>query len=155
MQIIDLTTGTSTTIPADVINAVFAQVKREPWNIKQQCGYTPFTTFWEDLIIAEIIDASPGIIDTVTRALKEWEHDVKYIAELSLALNHRGWVWYDRVERLKEALANNPDNDKLRKLYEHADDICDTYFDQWQKIEYYAEKRYKGADADYYFSVTD
>ncbi|MBD5306076.1 MAG: hypothetical protein HDS14_00385 [Bacteroides sp.] len=106
----------------------------------ENIGYTPMTSFWDDFSIAELYGPL-AIADTLERAFKGWKHDVKYIAELSLVLNHKGlWYW-----QAAERFDNNPALQRLSELYFHA----------WEQLHDWAQKNFTGEAAEYYFNVTD
>lgn len=50
-------------------------------------------TFLSDFDIADHFGIK-AIQDTFKRAKKEWKHDIKAIAEMTVALNMRCWFWY-------------------------------------------------------------
>lgn len=55
-------------------------------------GYTPFTTYYQDLTIAEHF-GKKAIEDTVKRAIK-YRINADYIIELCITLNHKCWIHY-------------------------------------------------------------
>lgn len=91
------------------------------------------TTFWQDFSIADRWGSS-AIKDTFDRAFGEWKHEIKYLTELSMALNHKIWAWYEKDE-----------------------EIARVYNDLWEKVNDYVYESGKVSqkDIDYYFSVTD
>lgn len=91
------------------------------------------TTFWQDFSIADRWGKN-AIKDTFDRAFKEWKHDIRYLTELSMALNHKIWAWYEKDE-----------------------EIARVYNDMWEKVNDYVYESGKVSqkDIDYYFSVTD
>ena len=64
-------------------------------------GYQMTTTFWEDFSIAERFGIK-AIKDTFRRAVKEWEDDPTYMAEVAIVTNTKCWMWYQQG---KEALS--------------------------------------------------
>lgn len=102
------------------------------WNIEEETGYVPQTTFWQDFSIADVF-GTDAVKDTFNRAFPEWKHDVVYLTELVMVLNHKCWHHYYQ---------NNIEMFKLyRTLYEKAND--------------YALDNLKGEDFDYFFRITD
>ena len=81
---------------------------------KELTGYTPFTTYYDDLTIAEPF-GTDAIKDTVDRALK---HNLgyKYITELCMVVNHKSWIWYSR--------GNNELSEFYADLYYYVRDWC-------------------------------
>lgn len=94
-------------------------------------GYESKTTFWNDFTIADAYGPK-AVKETFDRAFNEWKHDVVYLTELVLVLNHKIWRWYEK-------------DDGLAELYNHL----------WMKADAYACENLKGEDASYYFRVTD
>lgn len=109
----------------------FEMPKLPNWEMANLIGYTPNTTFWDDFSIADIFGIE-AIIDTFERAFTEWKSDVRYIAELSLVLNHKG-VYYSETRPL----------------------LSSTYLTLWERLHRWAQNYYTGEDAEYYFDVTD
>ena len=103
----------------------------EKWNIEEETGYKPITTFWEDFTIADKfgIDA---IKDTYNRAFNEWKNDYKYMTELCLVLNHKIWRYYEEKRNLAAV-----------------------YNDLWMKLDEYLSNTLKGEELDYYYRITD
>lgn len=96
-------------------------------------GYKPLTTFWQDFSIADQFSEA-AVKDTFDRAFTEWKDDYKYLTELVMVLNHKLWQHYEI-----------PYHRRLAELYENL----------WSKSSDYAVNHLKGAELDYYFSVTD
>lgn len=90
------------------------------------------TTFWEDFTIADAF-GNPAIKDTFKRAFEEWKNDLKYCTELVIVLNMKCWEWYERGDMKRSQI----------------------YSDLYYKAHHYAQRHYKGADAQYYFEMTD
>jgi hypothetical protein len=95
-------------------------------------GYTPMTTFWDDFSIADRF-GEKAIIDTYKRAFAEWKHDVKYLTELVLVLNHKIWYYY----------------------HNHNNHLGMVYNDLWQRAYSWCCENLKGDDARYYYETTD
>lgn len=110
---------------------VFEMPKLPNWEMANLIGYTPNTTFWDDFSIADIFGIE-AIIDTFERAFTEWKEDVRYIAELSLVLNHKG-IYYSESRPM----------------------LSNAYLTLWERLHRWAQSYYSGEDADYYFNVTD
>lgn len=94
-------------------------------------GYTPLTTFFSDLSIAECY-GEKAIRDTYNKVLVEWKHDIKYITEFVLCLNHKIWM-----------------------LYEVDEPIARVYDELWKKSVEFVYANYEGEDLSYYFEITD
>lgn len=103
----------------------------EDWTIEEMTGYKPQTTFYTDFSIADKfgIDA---VKDTYKRAFEAWKNNVVYMTELTMALNWKGWRWWE---------ANRP--------------LAEVYFDLYNTAAEYCVNNFKGADLDYYYSTTD
>lgn len=107
------------------------QVRINRWNIEEETGYRPMTTFWEDFSIADRFGFK-AVEDTYRRAFHDWKHDYKYLTELVLVLNHKAWQHVDTNPVLSELYVT---------LYEVADN--------------YAIDHLKGHELKYFFEVTD
>lgn len=103
----------------------------EKWNVEEETGYTPITTFWEDFTIAERF-GSAAVLDTYNRAFDEWKNDYKYMTELSLVLNHKIWRYYEEKRNLAAI-----------------------YNELWEKLDTYLSNTLKGEELDYYCMITD
>lgn len=101
------------------------------WNVEEETGYKPRTSFWQDFSIADAFGAD-AVTDTFQRAFAEWKDNCVYITELVMVLNHKIAQWYER-------------NDELAGLYNKY------YFAAAQ----YAQDNLKGDKLQYYYRVTD
>ena len=90
------------------------------------------TTFWSDFTIADAFGPK-AVEDTYKRAFGEWRDEVEYVTELVLVLNWKCWDHYETGRRELSALYSD--------LYYQARDWC------LDNLE--------GADAEYFFRVTD
>jgi len=119
------------------------------WN-PESIGYTKKTTFWDDFSIAEVFgkdDPNKGIEavkDTYRRAFDEWKSNAEYITELSLVMNHKCWYFYDVANKVSDP-----------QLKSYADELSHLYADLYYKVDNWCLDHLKGADAEYYFRVTD
>lgn len=118
----------------------FKLPKLPEWGMAKAIGYKPKTTFWQDFSIADLYGPE-AVLDTFKRAFREWCHDVEYIAEMSLVLNHKGF-WYNSASEKK-------DNNGFLAL------MSELYFNLYEQLNEWAKDNYKDADAEYYFNVTD
>lgn len=96
-----------------------------------ECGYEPFTTFWEDFSIADAFGAE-AVQDTFDRAFNEWKSQYKYLTEMTMVLNHKIWLWHEK-------------NDELARLYDKL----------WRQADEYACNNLQGEEIAYYYKVTD
>lgn len=113
---------------------------------QQMCemsGYTPKTTFWMDFSIAEAF-GNKAIYDTYNRAFEEWKSNTEYITELVMVLNWKIWFWYGLWGKEK-------DTEMKERFY----DLSTIYDQLWKTTDEWCLDNLKGADADYYFHVTD
>lgn len=105
------------------------------WQMAQDIGYTPITTFWEDFSIAEQF-GTDAIKDTAKRIFDEWHDNIKYLTEFIMVLNHKCWTW-------------NKKNEKLMELYSH---LFLKYNDKaWDWLEANGTQE----DKSYYFHTLD
>lgn len=105
--------------------------KIKNWNIEEMTGYTPITTFYEDLSIADHY-GKDAIIDTYKRVFKYWSKDVRYITEFTMALNWKIW-----------------------EHYEHNESLARVYDELWRKADAWCCKNLKDDDLSYYLRTTD
>jgi len=108
-------------------------MKIEKWNIEEETGYKPITTFWEDFTIADKFGIN-AVADTYYRAFNEWKNDYKYMTELSLVLNHKIWRYYEN---------------------EHTRALAQTYDSLWKQLDTYLNDNLKEDELDYYYRITD
>jgi len=92
------------------------------------------TTFTQDFMIAEAYGV-PAIKDTFNRAFAGWKNSHKYLAELTMTLNHRLHSWFYRMG----------ENDERTKLYN----------DLWQKAYDWGCANLKGDELSFFYSVLD
>jgi hypothetical protein len=94
-------------------------------------GYTPMTTFFNDLSVAECF-GKKGINDTYKNVIKSWGKNIKYITEFCMCLNHKIW-----------------------QLYENNEDVAREYDKLWRECCQHIEDNFSGEDLQYYYRVTD
>ena len=96
----------------------------------EMIGYEPKTTFWSDFTIAERFGLS-GVKDTYDRSIKSWKEDIVYMTELSMVLNHKGWIYHEANEELSKYYFN---------LYNEIDNLIFQLFeDGSDEIHYYIQ----------------
>lgn len=100
--------------------------------LKSEFNFESQTTFWEDFYIADKFGTG-AVRGTFRKCLAYAKIDYKYLTELSLVLNHRLWMHYDK------------ENMTLVGVY---DEI-------WRKCDNYAKKHLKGNELMFYLQVTD
>jgi hypothetical protein len=93
--------------------------------------YTPITTFFSDLSIAEWF-GEKSIRETYRDVLKSWGEDIKFMTEFSMCLNHKIWQFYEV-------------NESIARVYDEL----------WKKSVNYITNHFKGEDLVYYYEVTD
>ena len=103
----------------------------ETWNIEAMTGYKPITTFYEDFSIADRFGLD-AIKDTYERAFLYWKEDYKFMTELVMALNWKGWRWYE-------------EDDKKSRLY----------FELYEKLTNWCYENLKDEELDYFIITTD
>ena len=106
-------------------------MKIENWRIEELTGYKPITTFYTDFSIADKFGVE-AIKDTYNRSFASWQHDHKYITELSLVLNWKIWRWYEV-------------NDEYAKLYDRL----------WKQLDEWCMDTLKNEELEYYYKTTD
>lgn len=116
--------------------------------MSQETDYTPFTTFYSDLSVAECA-GEKGIRETHATVMKSWMHDYKYMTEYIMCLNHKIWEWYDEKY----------ENRQIRLLYDKAkrDELSRVYNELWEDAENKFLEQYANDKAAlaYYYEVTD
>lgn len=100
------------------------------WNIEEETGYKPITTFYTDFSIADMFGKN-AIEDTFKRAFNEWKTDYKYLTELVMVMS---WKIFEHQENMEYA-----------KLYTEL----------YEKADSYAIKNLKGSELKYFYSTTD
>lgn len=108
------------------------------WDIEEETGYKPITTFWMDFSIADNYGLQ-AIQDTFNRAFDAWKGDYKYLTELVLVLvlNHK--IFHHYVD----------------KGTEEQNEVASLYNELWNKANDYALDNLKGEQADYFYHLTD
>lgn len=101
------------------------------WNIENECGYTPLTTFYTDFSISEKFGIK-AVKETYDKAFKEWKTDYKYLTELVMVLN-----W------------------KIFEHYEHNTELAKVYNNLWEITDNYACNNLKDSELDYFYNTTD
>lgn len=114
----------------DIPNMKIIRLNRDV--VEEEIGYRPFTSFFEDFSIADIL-GEEAILDTYRRCLKEWKHNVYFITELVMVL---GW---------KSAQHYKEGNDRY----------CGIYCELFYKADRFALNTFEGEALDYYISTTD
>ena len=97
-------------------------------------GYEMESTFWYDFSIADIF-GERAIRETYERAFNEWKDDIKYMTELTIALNYKIWEWYEKDE-----------------------DIAKVYNELWEQIEEYIlgdDTKFSEDEITYFYRITD
>ena len=122
------------------------------WNIEQEFGYKPISTFWQDFSIADAAprfgeDAVAAIQATWKAAVTCFRSDYKMMTELVMVLNHKIFYHHDAAVRAKaEGLLNRRDfHMRLAEEYDAA----------WRATDDWCVKNFKGEAAEYYFATTD
>lgn len=122
------------TIKNETMQQILIQPLAFPkWNVEEELGYKPITTFWRDFSIAERFGLV-AVMDTYRRAFSECKKNYKYLTELVMVLNHKIWQHYD------------PNKESpLAVLYNQL----------WEKAEMWAFENLKGEELDYFYSTLD
>lgn len=93
--------------------------------------YECVTTFWQDFSIAERF-GSEAIHETYNRAVIDWSHDITYMTELVMVLNHKMWYYAES-------------NEALSLLYQEL----------WEKTDAEMFNLFSGDDIQYYLRTVD
>lgn len=100
------------------------------WNIEEETGYKPLTTFYTDFSIADKY-GKDAIEDTFKRAFDEWKSDYRFLTELVMVMS---WKSFE-----------HPENQEFAKLYTEL----------YERADSYAIKTLKGSELEYFYSTTD
>lgn len=100
------------------------------WNIEEETGYKPITTFYQDFSIADAFGVD-AIKDTYNRAFNEWKENYKYLTELVMVLNEKIYEHYKS-------------NNMYARLYNEL----------WMEADKYAVESLKDEEADYFYKTT-
>lgn len=101
------------------------------WNIEEETGYKPITTFYMDFSLADKFGIN-GIVDTFNCAFNEWKNNYKYLTELAMVLN---WKIMEHYRT----------NIEYAKIYEKF----------FYMVDKYAIENLKGSELEYYYDITD
>lgn len=123
--------------------------KLPEWTAAEEMGYTPITTFWQDFSIADRFGMD-AVLNTYCNATREWHHDVKYMTELALVLNHKGWAYYNASI---EAGGSGEAAAAIRA--EALKTLSGLYFSMFRAVDDYCRDNFEGEDAEYYWRHTD
>ena len=99
---------------------------RTHWNIEEQTGYKPMTTFWDDFSIADAFGVE-AVKDTYKQSFKDIKSNYKYLTEFVMVLNWKIWQHY----------------------------FAKVYNELWHKADEYAYNNLKGEELNYFIRVTD
>ena len=104
---------------------------QDPYN--QELGYKALTTFWLDFSLAEGFGQS-SVKETYDNAIQSWKDNCKFMTEMALVLNHKGWVYQFVNPRL-----------------------ASFYFDLWEKHNDFVFEHFKEDEEaiNYFLEVTD
>ena len=89
------------------------------------------TTFWQDFQIANHW-GKKAVRDTFERAFVEWRNDVRYLIELTFALNNMCWAFHGKD-----------------------DEMCHLYAELYEKANGWAYDNLAGDDLTAYYEATD
>lgn len=107
-------------------------MKIKTWNIENETGYKPITTYFEDFSIADRFGIE-AVKDTFEKNFKQSQYmGYKYLTEFVMALNWKIWEHYQT-------------NKKLAELYNKL----------WEQADNFACENLKGEELQYFFNTTD
>lgn len=92
------------------------------------------TTFFSDFYVAWSVSGLKGIRDTYKNAFSNWKTNVKYMVEMTGALNHLLWESYNRMGDCEISR----EFDKL-----------------WRKCHGYCLEAFEGEELEFYTMVLD
>lgn len=131
-------------------------IKLPHWYGAELIGYTPITTFWEDFSIAEK-GGLKAIKDTYNNALIYANKNIKYLAELTLVINHKS-IFFDELgkegTRINTFFRTHYSNLSLSEIEE----IVSFYVDKFYEIRDYVygdDSPFSEDEISYFFKVTD
>ena len=106
-------------------------ISSEQWFKSNMHTYTPFTTFFFDLSVAECF-GTKAVKDTYNSVLKMWGNDYKYMTEFVMCLNLKIW-----------------------QLHELDREMVILYDELWKKTHSKMCRTLKGEELSYYLSTID
>lgn len=95
-------------------------------------GYEVQTTYYQDFTIADAFGVD-AVKDTYKQAFKEWKHNVVYLTEIVLVLNHKIWEHH----------------------YKNNTGLMIAYDTLWKEADKYCMTVLSDEDLDYYLRTTD
>jgi len=101
------------------------------WNVEEETGYKPQTTFWEDFSIADKFGIA-AVRDTAKIAFDEWKNNYIYLTELVMVLNHKIWQHYQTRPQLAQV-----------------------YNNLWETIDSWAIDNLQGEELEYFYKTLD
>lgn len=122
------------------------------WNVENELGYTPKTSFWQDFSIADaalVLGEHPvtAIRSTFAKAFAEWHGNYEYMTELVLVLNHKIWEHHAKSEKAKEAGELNRHDFEMRLAAE--------YDGAWRALNDWCRENLKDEALEYFYQITD
>lgn len=96
-----------------------------------ETGYETKTTFYQDFSIADVFGVF-AILETYSTAFKDWKHDVVYVTELTIVLNHKIW-----------------------EHHEKRPEIAIIYDQLWRELDTWCMDNLNGADLEYFYKITN
>ncbi len=122
------------------------------WNIENELGYKPITTFWQDFSIADAMarlgeNPIPAIRLTFKCAVESWKDDYKYMTELVMVLNHKIFEHHARADKANREGRLNERDHELR--------LATEYNAAWMALDDWCRAHLKGEELEYYYETTD
>lgn len=102
-------------------------------------------TFASDFEIALMFGKLEGVEETYKRAFEEWKKDIRYITALALTMNHLGWKYYERNEKIGKKF--------FEKWHELDAFILDCDYDEETDEEHY--KNFTPEEVHYFIRACD
>ena len=100
-------------------------------------------TFAQDFAIALMFGGLKGVEETYKRAFEEWKKDIRYITALAITMNHLGWKYWDRDEKVG------------KKFFEYWEKLDAFILDGEEDGEDYKYKNFTADEVSYFIRACD
>lgn len=115
------------------VTEISLPIKRlNPNVVEIEIGYRPFTTFYDDLSIAELF-GDEAIVETYEEIICQWICDVKYFTEFVMMLNWKCAEWYNDGNIIRAGLYQELHHVAMDKALEVFDEEELKYF--WKTLD--------------------
>lgn len=100
-------------------------------------------TFAQDFAIALMFGGLKSVEETYKRAFEEWKKDIRYITALAITVNHLGWKYWDKDEKVG------------KKFFEYWEKLDAFILDGEEDGEDYKYKNFTADEVSYFIRACD